>query len=308
MTRTALARTAKQALSKYNPQKGVKHIAGADAAIKHYARAKDATNLERAIREKLEAQAEFVFWWDSREKNKAGRPKESVTDRLSITKDAQLAEKLGTSLMRISRWRKKLNDPRAFENTYEALRAKWPRLVEFETTAHVGQNTGETEWFTPKEYADAARAVLGVIELDPASTDVANTIIQAEQIYTEADNALVQRWDGRVWMNPPYAQPLVTQFCEKLAASVKAGTVPAAVVLVNNATETGWFRALADVAAAICFPTGRVRFWHPKKESATPLQGQAVLYIGDQVTAFCQAFREFGFLAVVQHDAAAEQP
>lgn len=26
-------------------------------------------------------------------------------------------------------------------------------------------------------------------------------------------------------MNPPYAQPLVTQFCEKLSESVRAGTV-----------------------------------------------------------------------------------
>jgi hypothetical protein len=36
--------------------------------------------------------------------------------------DVELAEALGTSLMRISCWRKKLNDPRAFENTYAAAR------------------------------------------------------------------------------------------------------------------------------------------------------------------------------------------
>ena len=34
-------------------------------------------------------------------------------------------------------------------------------------TAHVGQATGENEWYTPKEYIEAARTVLGNIELDP---------------------------------------------------------------------------------------------------------------------------------------------
>jgi ParB family chromosome partitioning protein len=297
MARTSLARTGKTTLSKYNPQKGVKHIAGADAAVKHYARAKDATNLERAIRAKLEAQAEFVFWWDSRTKTK----NQHDADNRSVTgKDAHLAETLGTSLMRISRWRKKLNDPRAFENTYETLRAKWPKLLEFETNAHVSQNSGELEWYTPEAYIEAARVVLGHIDLDPASTDIANGIVKAEQIFTAQDNGLAQPWDGRVWMNPPYAQPLITQFCEKLAASVRAGTVPAAVVLVNNATETQWFRAVADVSAALCFPSGRISYWYPDRSSVTGLQGQAVLYIGDAVDLFCQTFAPFGFLAVVR--------
>lgn len=66
MGRTALARTAKTALSKYNPQKGVRTIAAFEMAEKHFAKAKDATQLEKAIRAKLEAQAEFVLWWDTK--------------------------------------------------------------------------------------------------------------------------------------------------------------------------------------------------------------------------------------------------
>lgn len=219
-----------------------------------------------------------------------------------------VAQQLGTSVKQVSRWRKKLNDPDTFESTYAAALARYPKILELETTAHVGQNTGDTEWFTPPEYAEAARLVLGAIDLDPATTKAANSVIKADRIFTEKENGLEQQWDGRVWMNPPYAQPLVTQFCEKLTESVKAGTVPAAVVLVNNATETQWFGALVDVASAICFPTGRVRFWHPTKASATPLQGQAVLYVGDKVSAFFETFAEFGWLTVVHHDTAAEQP
>lgn len=50
-------------LTKYDPQKGVKQIAVAEMAEKHFAKAKEATQLRKAIRAKLEAQAEFVLWW-----------------------------------------------------------------------------------------------------------------------------------------------------------------------------------------------------------------------------------------------------
>jgi hypothetical protein len=109
---------------------------------------------------------------------------------------------------------------------------------------------------------------------------------------------LKQFWDGRVWMNPPYAQPLVTQFCEKLAESVKAGTVKAAVVLVNNATDTEWFSRLAGAADAFCFPTCRCRYWHPDRETSTPLQGQVLVYTGPDRQAFCQRFDEIGLVLV----------
>jgi ParB family chromosome partitioning protein len=230
----------------------------------------------------------------------AARAKKQDT-RPGILKPAEaVAQGLGTTLNQISRWRKKLDDPDDFEKVFEQACSKYPQILEFQTTAHVGQNSGEQEWYTPAAYIEAARTVLGSIDLDPASTDKANQIVKAEQIYTVDDSGLDQDWHGRVWMNPPYAQPLIAQFCEKLAASVRAATVPAAVVLINNATETQWFRDLADVATAMCFPTGRVRFWSPGKEAATPLQGQAVVYVGDSVDLFCDTFAPFGFLAVVR--------
>ncbi len=62
-------------LTKYDPVKGVKQIAVAEMAEKHYAKAKDATKLVDAIRAKLEAQAEFVLWWDTQvKKSHGGRP------------------------------------------------------------------------------------------------------------------------------------------------------------------------------------------------------------------------------------------
>ena len=167
------------------------------------------------------------------------------------------------------------------------------------STVHVAQHTGYFEWYTPPAYIEAARSVLGEIDLDPASSAPANDVVKASQFFSLADDGLAQPWHGRVWLNPPYAQPLIAHFADKLAASVRAGDVTAAVVLVNNATETDWFCTLASTASAICFPEGRVRFWTPAREAeSVPLQGQAVLYTGPARDRFCQEFGSFGVVLV----------
>ncbi len=63
------------------------------------------------------------------------------------------------------------------------------------------------EWHTPKRYINAARKVLDEIELDPASSEQANRVIQAKTFYDQAHDGLAKSWKARtVWLNPPYCK------------------------------------------------------------------------------------------------------
>jgi len=182
------------------------------------------------------------------------------------------------------------------EDVNHALRSGQPK-------PHVAHNSGNNEWYTPGEILEAARDVLGEIDLDPASCAAANEVVRAKTYYTIEDDGLTQPWHGRVWMNPPYGRGLVDRFVTRLCECIETGDVTEAIVLVNNATETKWAQALLNVAAAVCFPSGRIRFWNPDKENASPLQGQALFYVGPNPGVFAARFRPLGKVTLTQESA-----
>lgn len=174
------------------------------------------------------------------------------------------------------------------------------RLTREEVFNHRAQGTGENEWYTPAEHIDAAYDVMGCIDLDPASSEVANRTVLASKIFTLEDDGLAQEWHGRVWMNPPYAQPWIARFSEKLVTEFEAGRVTEAIALTHNYTDTAWFHGMAKAANAICFTRGRIGFLSPEGKRAAPTQGQAFFYFGDNVAGFAEAFGGFG-LTMVRH-------
>ncbi len=184
--------------------------------------------------------------------------------------------------------------------TEEVLRVEDDEEIAIVKRPHVANNSGNNEWYTPAEYIAAARAVMGTIDLDPASSDIANKTVQAAKYYTAETNGLDQEWEGKVWMNPPYAGDLIGQFTAKLIQHVQQYDVREAIVLVNNATETAWFQELVSEASAVAFPRGRVRFWKPDGTPGAPLQGQAIVYIGVNQERFVNEFARFGWCANVE--------
>jgi len=161
---------------------------------------------------------------------------------------------------------------------------------------HRTRFTGQNEWYTPSQYVQAARACLGSIDLDPASSPMAQKTIEAARYYTRDDDGLSQQWCGRVWLNPPYSQPDISRFVDKLLFEVTAKRATQAILLTHNYTDTNWFHAAAARSAAICFTRGRIKFVSATGELAAPTQGQAFFYFGDQVHRFRETFSGFGFI------------
>jgi len=160
-----------------------------------------------------------------------------------------------------------------------------------ENKPHVLNNSGENEWYTPPEIIASARCVMGSIDLDPASSDLANDFVEAEEYITEEEDGLEVSWEGNVWLNPPYAQPLLSYFVDKLINS----QIKQACVLTNNATDTKWGQVLINHASAVCFIAGRIKFIDKHGSPAnTPLQGQMACYLGPYIEAFEKEFSKHG--------------
>src|ERR1017187_8959880 len=104
-----------------------------------------------------------------------------------------------------------------------------PAQFEKHAKAHVGHATGESEWYTPKEYIAAATSVMGGIDLDPASCTAANKVVRATRFFAAEDDGLTKNWPGRVWMNPPYSQPLLSRFAAKLILEIESDHVSSAI-------------------------------------------------------------------------------
>lgn len=165
---------------------------------------------------------------------------------------------------------------------------------------HVSFNSGYNEWYTPVEYIECARNVLGEIELDPASSEEANKIVRARVFYTIEMDGLLYEWHGNTWMNPPYSAKLISKFTKKLSEEFLCGNIEQAIALVNNATETSWFQRLVSVSSGVVFPNKRIKFYNPDRGIGSPLQGQAFIYLGNNTKVFFDHFSKFGWCATTK--------
>ena len=152
------------------------------------------------------------------------------------------------------------------------------------------------EWYTPGEVIKLARAVMGDIDMDPASSEIAQQTVRARRYFNKDQNGLRQEWNGRVWLNPPYVQPLIDRFIAKLLMEWRAKRISACIALTNNFTDTAWFQDAASHASAICFTQGRIIFCDPDGELGRPTQGQSYFYFGSDREAFSREFSRVGMI------------
>lgn len=152
------------------------------------------------------------------------------------------------------------------------------------------------EWYTPAWVAELARAVLGAIDLDPASSKEAQQTIGAERYYTAEHDGLAQPWAGRVYLNPPYGKT-IGLWVDKLVAAYDAGEISAAVALLPARPDTRWFQPLYRFP--LCFVRGRIRFDLPggERTSGAPFPS-VIVYMGPQVERFTALFGERGQIQI----------
>lgn len=159
--------------------------------------------------------------------------------------------------------------------------------------------SGDNEWYTQPVYIEMARNVMGSIDTDPATCSYAQEWIQAGTYYTAENTGLDKSWYGNIWLNPPYAAPLLTRFIDKLFLEIETGNVSQAIVLVNNATETRWFSRLVRSASALCFTHGRLKFVKSLSDAPhAPMQGQVFVYFGEKCEKFASEFSRIGSVVV----------
>lgn len=156
--------------------------------------------------------------------------------------------------------------------------------------------SNSNEWYTPARYVQAARDVMGGIDLDPASCAQANEVVKAARYFTIDTDGLAHDWPGRVWLNPPYGRiagkSSAAAWSGKLIGQYLAGITTQAILLVNACPGDRWFMPL--FAWPICFTDHRIRFYNSQGVARQPTKGNAFVYFGDRVGRFRSVFGRFG--------------
>jgi phage N-6-adenine-methyltransferase len=295
---------ARQALQKAHSLDEVKEIADKTQAMRHYAKQAKDPEMEIWLAEiRLRALRRLGELSKKLKKAPSGRAAVSLPDAGKSKAEVLAAVGLSTSQAHRCEQIADIAEP-DFER-YIAIKSEREEPVTVDEVVGAvvhGRGTIATKWnrdaesFTPPEYVEAARQVMGKIDLDPASCAQAQKIIQAKRYYDEGTDGLNSPWRGCVFLNPPYRQPDIMLFVDRLCAHIEARTVSQAILLTNNNTDTAWWHQAAKMAAAVCFTQGRISFIKDGGLRTQPTNGQTFFYFGKRVARFRNQFSAFGFL------------
>lgn len=159
----------------------------------------------------------------------------------------------------------------------------------------------KNEYFTPREYIDKVKQVLGGIDLDPFSSEYANYFfVKARVIFTKKISAYNHSWGivykGNVYMNPPYSdgeyKPAIELFLDKLSVLKFS-----AITLTNNNTDTITTQKLMSRASAYCFVAKRINYYTENGITDSNRYGQLFCYFGRDLKLFRDTFEDLGSIS-----------
>ena len=161
----------------------------------------------------------------------------------------------------------------------------------------INSDSGDQEYYTDRLIIEAARNTMGSINLDPASSLRANSLIRADNIYTKQDDGLSMDWFGNVWMNHPFGRKENPLWINKLVSEYYKQNIEQAMCICFAATSEGWFRPLHQFPQ--CYLIPRTNYYKPdgtKKVGVT--KGSVVTYLGENIDRFAKEFERLGEIKV----------
>ena len=179
------------------------------------------------------------------------------------------------------------------------------------------QTSGNWEYYTAPIIVHASRLVMGSIDLDPASSDIANKTVKAKAYYTIEDDGLSKDWLGNIWLNHPFhkgekACPKLRKRCKKkickqrgfhidedipsnskwinkLISEYETNNIFQAMSICYASTSENWFFPLLDFPQ--CYLNPRTNYFDKHGNLIKGVsKGSVVTYIGPKVKLFEEVF------------------
>lgn len=167
------------------------------------------------------------------------------------------------------------------------------------------QHSSRTDqWFTPVPIINRVRAVLGFIELDPASCAEANDIIGAGTYFDIHDDGLIQDWSKykTIFLNPPGGKignkSQSVMFWQKLMEN--RDSFDHAIYMGFSIEQLAVSQGKGTPAMGefpFCIPAKRIKFVNPAEEKNQPSHANIIVYVPgreDERELFADVFRDLG--------------
>lgn len=294
---TALANLDKatQLLASCESVDDVKHVvAMAEAATNYAQRMKmGSSTIAHAVGLRVDATRLLGKYLIEAPRARKGRPKKGArAEHLPTLKELNLDKKESAAAQKIAKLRAPAFATFRKERIDAALGLKPKKDPEFEID-------DSDECYTPAEWIDRARRVMGRIGYDPFSCELAQQIVQAERFGTIEDSAFDTEWTDDLWFQPPFSTELIKDATNKFFVEMEAGRVTQAIGLTNTCSTSPWWQRIAKAAAVVCFPAERINFLRPIGGGEVAVQkgnraDQTFFYFGPSPHVFEYEFGEVG--------------
>jgi site-specific DNA-methyltransferase (adenine-specific) len=128
-----------------------------------------------------------------------------------------------------------------------------PPSVQKLASKNVHFSSDTDEWATSQPLFDELSRIFGGFTLDPCAT-VQNA--KCARFFTRDDDGLAQKWEGKVFMNPPYGRE-IGKWVKKAWEESQYGAL--VVCLLPGRVDTRWWHQYAK-KGYVYFLQGRLKF------------------------------------------------